>query len=128
MLKLYKFKTRGLGIITTNVIEQNTVVGNYLEKTSNNTSLRYIFNGWFESKFLGRYLNSNSNPNCTFIEDKNTIKVITKEKIKPNTELTVDYFQIAKIIKLPNEKHIEYGIKYFEYIDEVIDLNFYKLI
>jgi len=128
MLKLYKFKTRGFGIITTTDIEENTILGNYLEQTSQNTSLRYIFNGWFESIFLGRYLNSNPNPNCTFIKDKNTIKVITKEKIKPNTELTVDYHQISKIIKLPKETQIKYGIKHFDYIDEEIDLNFYKLI
>ncbi len=124
MYSLYKFKTRGIGIISTIDIPKDTFVGNYFSKKEQITSeSRLIYDGWIETNPLGRYLNHNSDSNLYLIKNADNIELYSKYDIKINTELTVDYFEIKNLINLPDSLVLSYEIYNFDYIEEEIVTN-----
>ena len=129
MIDIFKFKTRGLGVVATKNIPQGTLIGNYFEKDHKSSEIpRYIYDGWFETPFFGRYLNHNRNPNCLLNLNNDVIELISKKDIKRNEELTVNYFDIVNLINLPEYEIKKHGIIDFEYIEEIVDLDDKQLI
>ncbi len=124
MYSLYKFKTRGVGVISNKQIDKDTFIGNYFSKKEQITSeSRLIYDGWIETNPLGRYLNHNSNSNLYFIKSDDKIELYSKHTIKVNTEMTVDYFEIKNLINLPDSLVLSYEIYNFDYIEEEIVTN-----
>lgn len=124
MYSFYNFKSRGIGIITNTSIKKDTYVGIYFSKNQQISSdSRLIYNGWIETNPLGRFLNHNSNCNLYFVKKEYDIELYTKVDININTELTVDYTQIVKLINLPDSLILAYEIFNYEYIEEVITIN-----
>jgi len=124
MYYLYKFKTRGIGIVSTIDIPMDTFVGNYLSKKEQLTSeSRLIYDGWIETNPLGRYLNHNKNSNLRFLKKDDVIEIYTNQTILKNTELTVDYTQIIKLINLSDSLVLAYEIFNYDYIEEEIVTN-----
>ena len=122
MFKLYKFKSRGIGVISTNLIPKNSVIGNYLENPSNhNTLVRHIYNGWFETPMFGRYINHNKNPNCDLILKSDRIEIISNKDILPNQEITVNYFDVVEMLEMPIDVVKRHQIANFNYIEEDIE-------
>lgn len=121
MYSLYKFKTRGIGVVSTIDIPNGTFIGNYLSKKEQlTTESRLIYNGWIETNPLGRYLNHNTNCNLSFLKKDDVIEVYSNQNILKNTELTVDYTEIIKLIKLPEMMVWNYEIFNYDYIEEEI--------
>ncbi len=121
MYSLYKFKTRGIGVISTIDIPNGTFIGNYLSKKEQlTTESRLIYNGWIETNPLGRYLNHNTNCNLSFLKKDDVIEIYSNQNILKNTELTVDYTEIIKLIKLPEMMVWNYEIFNYDYIEEEI--------
>ena len=120
---IFKFKTRGLGVVCGDTIKEGTYIGNYFEKNivSNEVS-RHIYNRWFETPFFGRYLNHNNLPNCKLELSTDSIKIIANKDINVNEEITVNYLDVIDILNLPKEEVLKHGIQNFEYIEEPIDL------
>ncbi len=124
MYSLYRFKTRGIGVVSTIDIPNGTFIGNYLSKKEQLTSeSRLIYDGWIETNPLGRYLNHNSDSNLYLIKNGDNIELYSKYDIKINTELTVDYFEIKNLINLPDSLVLSYEIYNFDYIEEEIVTN-----
>lgn len=124
MFCLYKFKSRGVGVVSTIDIPKNTFVGNYLSKEEVISSeSRFIWDGWIETNPLGRYLNHNIKSNLFFVKNNKCIELYSKEIIKKNTELTVDYTQIVKMIDMPESLILTYEIYNYDYIEEEIIIN-----
>lgn len=123
MLKTFKFQTRGIGVITTDFIKQNSEVGIYFEKPSTSTKIvRHIYDGWFETSLLGRYVNHSNNPNCIPLFKESKIVLITTQDILPSHEITINYFDIVTLLNLPDSEITKHGIKDYQYVDENIDL------
>ena len=128
-LKTHIFKTRGIGVVTTAYIVKDTRIGIYLETTPKGTNIRrHIYNGWFETPLLGRYVNHSNTPNCTPLLLKSNILLNSICNILPNQEITINYFDIVSLINLPESELIRHGIKHFEYIEEKVDLFNSKLL
>lgn len=124
MYSLYNFKSRGTGVISTEVIPSNKLIGFYFTKNELVTSeSRPIYDGWIETNPLGRYLNHNENPNLTLIKNENVIELYSNQIIPKHTELTVDYLNVVKLINLPESLILSYEIFNFDYIDEEIVVN-----
>jgi hypothetical protein len=124
MYSLYKFKTRGIGVVSTINIPKDTLVGNYFSKKEQLTSeSRLIYDGWIETNPLGRYLNHNKNSNLRFLKKDDVIEIYTNQNILKNTELTVDYTQIIKLINLSDSLVLAYEIFNYDYIEEEIVTN-----
>jgi hypothetical protein len=124
MYSLYKFKTRGIGVVSTIDIPKDTLVGNYFSKKEQLTSeSRLIYDGWIETNPLGRYLNHNKNSNLRFLKKDDVIEIYTNQNILKNTELTVDYTQIIKLINLSDSLVLAYEIFNYDYIEEEIVTN-----
>jgi hypothetical protein len=124
MVKIFKFKTRGHGIVAVDTLPKETFIGNYFEKDHKSNEIpRYIYDGWFETPFLGRYINHNKNSNCKLVLTNDSIKVVSKNIINKNEEITVNYFDIVTLINLPPDETERHGIQDFEYISEDIDLD-----
>jgi hypothetical protein len=124
MYSLYKFQTRGIGVISDMDIIKDTFIGNYFSKNEQLTpNSRLIYNGWVETNPLGRYLNHNINSNLYLIKKDNVIELYTNENIFAHTELTINYMDIIELIDLPEHLILEYGISDFNYIEETINLN-----
>lgn len=124
MFCLYKFKSRGVGVVSTIDIPKDTFVGIYLSKEEIVSSeSRFIWDGWIETNPLGRYINHNVNFNLFFVKNNNCIELYSKEVIKKNTELTVDYTQIVKMIGMPESLILTYKIYNYDYIEEEIIIN-----
>ena len=129
MIDIFKFKTRGLGVVATKDISQGTLIGNYFEKDHKSSEIpRHIYDGWFETPFFGRYINHNKNSNCLLNLNNDVIELISKTDIKRNDELTVNYFDIVNLIDLPESQIKKHGIVDFEYIEEIVDLDDKQLI
>ena len=123
-IKIFKFKSRGHGLVTTQNINPKSFIGNYFEKEHQSYEIpRHIYDGWFEHPFFGRYINHNKTPNCNLVLNKNCIQVISNQNILKNEEITVNYFEIVDILNLPECEVEKHGIKDFEYITEYIDLD-----
>ena len=119
MLKLFKFKTRGIGIITSEVIKKDECIGTYLENPPSTSEIvRHIYNGWFETPLLGRYVNHNINPNCKLTKTDNSLKLISKCNILENQEITINYFDVIDLLKIPSDIVLKHGIHNFSYIEE----------
>lgn len=123
MFKTYKFQTRGIGVITTDFIKENSQVGIYFEKPSTSKKLvRHIYDGWFETSLLGRYVNHSNKPNCIPLLQKSNIVLISVQDILPNHEITINYFDIVTLLNLPDSEITKHGIKDYQYVDENIEL------
>ena len=128
-VKIFKFKTRGHGIVAVDNISKGDVIGNYFEKNHTSNEIpRYIYDGWFENPFLGRYINHNKNSNCKLSIKDDCIEVVAKTDILKNEEITVNYFDIVDILNLPESEIKKHGIEDFEYIIEEVDLDKKELI
>jgi len=124
MYCLYNFKTRGIGVISDININADTLIGNYISKNEIISSQsRLIWDGWIETNPLGRYINHNSNSNLYCVKKNNIIQVYSKYEIDKDTELTVNYMEIIKLINLPYELAVSYKIIDFDYIEEKIVIN-----
>lgn len=124
MYSFYKFETRGIGIISTKDISENTYIGEYLSKNEHlSPHSRLIYDGWIETNPLGRYLNHNSKPNLYFVKRDSVIQLYTKEFIHSNVELTVDYTEVKKIIGLPDSLCLVFEIFDFDYVEEKVVIN-----
>ncbi len=124
MYSLYKFKTRGIGVVSTIDIPNGTFIGNYLSKKEQLTSeSRLIYDGWIETNPLGRYLNHNKNSNLRFLKKDDVVEIYSNQNILKNTELTVDYTQIIKLINLSDSLVLTYEIFNYDYIEEEIVTN-----
>jgi len=120
----YNFRTRGVGLISNKFIPKSTFIGNYfVKKELIGPTDRFIYNDWYETNPLGRYLNHNKNNNCDFILLDNTVRIISNKDINKNEEITVNYLSAVKCIEIPSEICEEYGIKDFEYINEKIEIS-----
>ena len=129
MVKIFKFKTRGHGIVATDDIPTETFIGNYFEKDHKSNEIpRYIYDGWFETPFLGRYVNHNKNSNCKLVLTNDSIKLISKNLINKNEEITINYFDIVHLLNLPEDEVKRHGIVDFDYIEEKIDLDIKHII
>lgn len=127
MIKLYTFKSRGVGVITTEIINENSFIGNYMMKDIRITSnSRLVYDGWIETNPIGRYLNHNITPNCFLKKIGNSLKLYSNKPIDEFTELTVNYFEVADRINLPTELYLKYNITNFNYelepINKVVNL------
>lgn len=124
MYCLYNFKTRGIGVISTININADTLIGNYISKNETISSQsRLIWDGWIETNPLGRYINHNSNSNLYCVKKNNIIQIYSKYEIDKDTELTVNYIEIIKLINLPHELAVSYKIINFDYIEEKVVIN-----
>jgi hypothetical protein len=121
MIQTYNFKSRGIGIISSKPITQNTFIGNYFTKFETiTTNSRLIYNGWIETNPFGRYLNHNRIPNCNLILENDTIKICTNRNINELEELTVNYMYVISLIELPIRLTNKYGVYDFDYMEEEI--------
>lgn len=119
MFKKYKFNSRGVGIIASDVITTNTLIGNYFTKNEPITNeSRLIYEGWVETNPLGRYLNHNRNSNCNLILNGDIIEIYTNKEISIFEELTVNYLDVIDIIELPIRLKNKYRVFDFDYIEE----------
>ena len=124
MYSLYKFKSRGIGIISNKNIASDTFMGYYFTKTHPITAeSRFIYDGWVETNPLGRYINHNQFSNLRLVKTSDTIELYTNQFIPKNTELTIDYLEIVKLIKLPDSLVLSYEIFNYDYIEEEIIIN-----
>ena len=124
MLKIFKFKTRGNGVITTELIKKDEYIGTYLENpTTSFKVVRHIYDGWFETPLLGRYINHNIESNCNLIKTDNSIKLISKCDILENQEITINYFDVIDLLKIPSDIVLKHGIYNFSYIEENVMVN-----
>lgn len=122
MIKLYNFKTRGLGVITTEALPKGFFIGSYMKKNINQSSnSRLIYNGWVETNPLGRYINHNRNPNTFIKEIGDSLNLISSQKLDAYSELTINYLDVAKILKIPQSRLKELGVDDYDYIEEEID-------
>jgi hypothetical protein len=120
----YRFKTRGIGIISNTQIKKGTYIGNCASKFENITKeSRLIYDGWIETNPLGRYINHNRNPNCKVILDGDTIKLYSMNDIDMWEELTVNYLDFANVLEIPENLIKKFGIQDFEYITEIIKVD-----
>ena len=121
MFKKHKFNSRGIGIVTTTEIVSDMYVGDYFTKFEPITfQSRLIYDGWVETNPLGRYLNHNKLSNCRLLLDGDVIRIFTNTKIQQFEELTINYFEVADLIKLPKTLIDKYSIIDYEYIEEPI--------
>lgn len=124
MFTKYKFKSRGIGLVSTKKISKDIYVGDYFTKfESITTESRFIYDGWIETNPLGRYLNHNKKPNCKLILDGDTIRIFTDTNINEYEELTINYMKVIQLIKLPESLIEKYSIIDYDYIDEEISTN-----
>lgn len=121
MYRIYNFKTRGIGVISTKEILNNSLVGYYFTKIEPITiESRFIYDGWIETNPLGRYINHNRNPNCRLVLNNDVIEIYTKRNIEELEEITVNYLEIVELISLPESLVERYAIKDYDYIEENI--------
>ncbi len=121
MFKKYNFKTRGVGLISTQEIPIGVFIGNYFTKFEPvTTESRFIYNGWIETNPFGRYLNHNRKSNCDLILNNNVIEIHTKKEIKEFEELTINYLDVIRLISLPQSLIDRYSISDYDYIEETI--------
>lgn len=76
----------GLGLFTKKSLEKDFKIGI--------SHVKYKGGGFHQDLIrtaTGAFINHSTKPNCRFIEEVNFRVLITSFKIKPNTELTVDY-------------------------------------
>lgn len=121
-MRLHKvfFSTRGFGLITDEDIAPITKLGEYLIKDIEpEGDVVEVWDGWVETPLLGRYLNHSQDPNTFTILKGKYVYIYTKRGIRANEEITVNYLEVAELINLPSDKREEFGIKNFEYIDEI---------
>ena len=117
----YNFETRGIGIVSKDVILKNTYIGNYFSKSEVITNeSRAIYDGWVETNPLGRYLNHNRDFNCELKLNGDFIELHSLRDINKWEELTINYLTIIDLINLPSEIAKKYQIKDYDYITENI--------
>lgn len=119
----YNFETRGIGIISNDIILKDTFIGNYLSKSEmvSNES-RAIYDGWVETNPLGRYINHNKNFNCKLKIEGDIIQLYTICDVNKWEELTINYLDIIPLINLPENLVKKYQIKDYDYITEEIKI------
>lgn len=123
MYSFYKFHSRGIGIISSDLIFKDTLIGEYYSKNIQITvNTRHVYDGWIETTPLGRFLNHNPQSNLRLILEENTVKAYAVEDIAPKTELTVNYIEAADIINLPYSLRVKYNFDNFTYDSENIDI------
>ena len=116
-INVVDYAGRGKGINCSKPISKGDILGIYLSKRLDAISEgRILFNGWIESKLLGRYANHNSNGNCIVKKEEEDIYLIACQDIKAYDEITLNYISVAKLINLPRDKYSKYGIEDFDYI------------
>ena len=116
-INVVDYAGRGKGINCSKPISKGDILGIYLSKRLDAISEgRILFNGWIESKLLGRYANHNSNGNCIVKKEEEDIYLIACEDIKAYDEITLNYISVAKLINLPRDQYSKYGIEDFDYI------------
>ena len=114
--KIVDFPDRGKGLIVEDTILPGTIVGTYLSKDLKPiVEGRVCYDNWIESIPLGRYINHNRIPNCNVTLDGNTISLVSNNVIDYNEEITVNYIEVAELIKVPKDQYDKYGIKDFDY-------------
>lgn len=118
---VYRFKTRGVGIISNTQIIKDSYIGNCASKFEPITKEnRVIYDDWVETNPLGRYINHNRTPNCKVILDGDFIKLYSMTNIDRWEELTINYLDMGRLLKIPEELKKKIGNKDFDYIPEVI--------
>ena len=116
-INVVDYAGRGKGINCSKPISKGDILGIYLSKRLDAISEgRILFNGWIESKLLGRYANHNSNGNCIVKKEEEDIYLIACQDIKAYDEITLNYISVAKLINLPRDQYSKYGIEDFDYI------------
>tara|TARA_Y100001972_G_C7645967_1_gene324652 strand:+ start:893 stop:1309 length:417 start_codon:yes stop_codon:yes gene_type:complete len=116
-INVVDYAGRGKGINCSKPISKGDILGIYLSKRLDAISEgRILFNGWIESKLLGRYANHNSNGNCIVKKEEEDIYLIACQDIKAYDEITLNYISVAKLINLPRNQYSKYGIEDFDYI------------
>lgn len=114
--KIVNFPDRGKGLIVEDTILPGTVIGIYLSKDLKPiVEGRVCYGNWIESIPLGRYINHNRIPNCNVTLDGNNISLVSNNVIDYNEEITVNYIEVAELIKVPKDQYDKYGIKDFDY-------------
>ena len=105
MYRIRKTKNMGYGVFTNKSFESESIIGKVCVKGAIPyiTVGRLIYDGWCETHPLGRYINHSSEPNCNVIHNDNIINLVSNTAIKQDDELTMNYFDIAKIVNLPKE-------------------------
>jgi hypothetical protein len=117
----YRFKTRGVGIISNTQIIKDTYIGNCGSKFETITKeSRIIYDGWIETNPLGRYINHNRASNCKVILDGDFIKLYSITNIDMWEELTINYSDMGNLLKIPETLRKKIGNRDFDYIPEVI--------
>jgi hypothetical protein len=117
----YKFKTRGIGIISNTKILKDTYIGNCASKFEPiRKESRLIYNGWIEINPLGRYINHNRTPNCKVIIDGDFIKLYSTIDIDMWEELTINYLDMGNLLEIPETLKKKIGNRDFDYIPEII--------
>jgi len=115
-INVVEYAGRGKGINCSKPISKGDILGIYLSKRLNAISEgRILYDGWIESKLLGRYANHNSNGNCIVKKEEEDIYLIANQDIKPYDEITLNYITVAKLINLPKDQYTKYGIQDFNY-------------
>ena len=128
MYTFYKFKTRGIGLISTQFIKKDTYLGDYYSKEiSSSPTTRHVFDGWIETDPLGRYLNHSINCNTYLLPDTYRVKIYSLTDIQVNTEVTVNYLKVGESINLPDDFRRRYKIFEYPYVEEEIILDKYTI-
>lgn len=104
IFNFYYDEVKGVCIVTSLNIEKGTTIGTYLLKEGRLIKdCIELVDGWIETYPLGRYLNHSTNPNLEFNYLKDSVELVANRHIKANEELTVDYSEIKKALKIPNK-------------------------
>ncbi len=110
---LKKNSIYGIGVYAISEIKINTIIG---EIASNNCTGRKLNNGYWESDYLGRFVNhSSKNPNTKPFLDKNSVKLISIKDINSGEQLQLFYNYILLIgLKIYDfKRELEYDNNYF---------------
>jgi len=110
MFKIRDTGTIGLGVFTTKKLNRGVLVGEVCLKGVKPyiNAGRLIHDDWCETHPLGRYINHSSNSNCDIVQLNDVIDLVTNQFVKIEEELTMNYFDIARMINIPEELWEEY--------------------
>lgn len=104
MFNFHFDKVKGVCIVTSLNIEKGTTIGTYLLKEGRLIKdCIELVDGWIETYPLGRYLNHSTSPNLEFNYLQDSVELVANRHIEANEELTVDYSEIKKALKIPNK-------------------------
>lgn len=113
----------GKGLFANTGIIPETKIGLYLSKSLTPiVEGRVLYDGWIESIPIARYANHSSSPNCKVSLIGSNTFLISTTAIKENEQITVNYIEVAELIKLPLDEYDKYGIKDFAFESYELEL------